>query len=181
MSPESRPTRARGLKPLPEGAVRSKPRVAPHAGAWIETDGKKLCIFWKKVVAPHAGAWIETVSQARCAHSLRWSRPTRARGLKLGWHLWSYAVPASRPTRARGLKLVVKVLVIMSRVVAPHAGAWIETAADSGARQHIASRPTRARGLKHALKAAFDKARQVAPHAGAWIETREKGSNFGFK
>ncbi len=33
--------------------------VAPHAGAWIETeelDGGKN----KNEVAPHAGAWIET-------------------------------------------------------------------------------------------------------------------------
>ena len=34
-------------------------RVAPHAGAWIETlDPKGSCA--KAVVAPHAGAWIET-------------------------------------------------------------------------------------------------------------------------
>ena len=35
--------------------------VAPHAGAWIETNHP---IDYKKTafVAPHAGAWIETVS-----------------------------------------------------------------------------------------------------------------------
>ena len=33
--------------------------VAPHAGAWIETD---LVFFGREnlIVAPHAGAWIET-------------------------------------------------------------------------------------------------------------------------
>ena len=34
--------------------------VAPHAGAWIETnitDDKTVNEQW---VAPHAGAWIET-------------------------------------------------------------------------------------------------------------------------
>mgnify|MGYP005854835025 CR=1 FL=1 len=37
-----------------------KRRVAPHAGAWIETSGGLLCPLgvW---VAPHAGAWIETM------------------------------------------------------------------------------------------------------------------------
>ena len=38
--------------------------VAPHAGAWIETqsgtDGVR-----QGAVAPHAGAWIETVQQAQ--------------------------------------------------------------------------------------------------------------------
>ncbi len=35
-------------------------RVAPHAGAWIETD-KKVQALYEKIVAPHAGAWIETL------------------------------------------------------------------------------------------------------------------------
>ena len=34
-------------------------RVAPHAGAWIETILKQIGIT-KVEVAPHAGAWIET-------------------------------------------------------------------------------------------------------------------------
>jgi len=34
-------------------------RVAPHAGAWIETVYfASFCVA--KMVAPHAGAWIET-------------------------------------------------------------------------------------------------------------------------
>ena len=33
--------------------------VAPHAGAWIETP--RVCIWPRaRAVAPHAGAWIET-------------------------------------------------------------------------------------------------------------------------
>ena len=33
--------------------------VAPHAGAWIETDDGTTHIYGTEV-APHAGAWIET-------------------------------------------------------------------------------------------------------------------------
>ena len=34
-------------------------KVAPHAGAWIETDIIRNYDN-KPLVAPHAGAWIET-------------------------------------------------------------------------------------------------------------------------
>ncbi len=33
----------------------------------------------------------------------------------------------SRPTRARGLKQVIKYICLYEQLVAPHAGAWIET------------------------------------------------------
>ena len=36
-------------------------RVAPHTGAWIETDWKTH-LFYSLYVAPHTGAWIETQS-----------------------------------------------------------------------------------------------------------------------
>ena len=34
--------------------------VAPHAGAWIETDRQDRQPPTHPLVAPHAGAWIET-------------------------------------------------------------------------------------------------------------------------
>ena len=57
-------------------------------------------------------------------------------------------------------------------VVAPHAGAWIETGVpeirgDKGA----ASRLTQARGLKRVVLTHHALGLAVAPHAGAWIET----------
>jgi len=79
-------------------------RVAPHAGAWIETE-KPLWARREHFVAPHAGAWIETL-------------PLR--------DIVGAAV-ASRPMRARGLKLIVSEAARVQRRVAPHAGAWIET------------------------------------------------------
>ncbi len=79
-------------------------RVAPHAGAWIETKRRsnKNRLF---VVAPHAGAWIETTPNIALLMDDM----------------------ASRPTRARGLKPVGFFLTVMVNAVAPHAGAWIET------------------------------------------------------
>ena len=35
-------------------------KVAPHAGAWIETKPVNCIRTWFGMVAPHAGAWIET-------------------------------------------------------------------------------------------------------------------------
>ena len=56
---ESHPTRVRGLKLYCEHLRLYMTLVAPHAGAWIETEeAAKRRI--KKAVAPHAGAWIET-------------------------------------------------------------------------------------------------------------------------
>ena len=57
----------------------------------------------------------------------------------------------SHPTRVRGLKLFMLVMP-MTQIVAPHTGAWIETAP--------ASTPT--------------PTDPVAPHTGAWIETRRR-------
>ncbi len=51
--------RARGLKRYIPVYTMLVDRVAPHAGAWIETI---FCVNnWILMdVAPHAGAWIET-------------------------------------------------------------------------------------------------------------------------
>ncbi len=81
---------------------------------------------FRHMVAPHAGAWIET-------HVV----------------LFETEVGLSRPTRARGLKLGLGSGVVDIYQVAPHAGAWIETDIRWQARCRISmSRPTRARGLK---------------------------------
>ena len=58
----SRPTRARGLKLFDVYLTWIRiVRVAPHAGAWIETT-KFQRYLRTYSVAPHAGAWIETLS-----------------------------------------------------------------------------------------------------------------------
>ena len=59
---------------------------------------------------------------------------------------------ASLPTRERGLKLQTMIFLFSIRLVAPHAGAWIETFYDVES----------------------SSGKTVAPHAGAWIETSNK-------
>ena len=101
---ESHPTRVRGLKQAEEGTKERGARVAPHAGAWIETG-----LGWCK-------GWL--------GHE---SHPTRVRGLKqLLWAGFSHFF-WSHPTRVRGLKLRLAGIVFRAEKVAPHAGAWIET------------------------------------------------------
>ena len=56
-------------------------QVAPHAGAWIET-GLLYDIFTLGIVAPHAGAWIETQENIFTDGRVVGSHPMRVRGLK---------------------------------------------------------------------------------------------------
>ena len=71
-------------------------RVAPFAGAWIET-----VIFetFSKIetVAPFAGAWIETKFSNPLFVSITRSLPSRERGLKRGIGQEQDADPASLP------------------------------------------------------------------------------------
>ena len=56
---ESLPARERGLKRLTGIEIAKQVRVAPRAGAWIETS-ISVEGFIREDVAPRAGAWIET-------------------------------------------------------------------------------------------------------------------------
>ena len=145
----SHPTRVRGLKPSRGWPCVAVIRVAPHAGAWIETEflmGRRS----GRDVAPHAGAWIETRNTRRglarhevAPHAGAWIETLSA----------SYATLSakpSHPTRVRGLKHSLREIIPLLTEVAPHAGAWIET---------------------EYTGRSVDTIRAVAPHAGAWIET----------
>ena len=49
----------RGLKPHQHNQTKPRHHVAPHVGAWIETQVPWWVPYgWR--VAPHVGAWIET-------------------------------------------------------------------------------------------------------------------------
>ncbi len=97
------PMWARGLKHVFEARQLVNDEVAPHVGAWIETEsrppeairhtsrpmwarglkhGYKELYFNIFMVAPHVGAWIETLPR-RCRCTFSASRPMWARGLKL--------------------------------------------------------------------------------------------------
>ena len=60
--------------------------VAPHVGAWIETDMMQA-FNQAYQVAPHVGAWIETLStsqEQKCDKSLpMWERGLKPRSSKL--------------------------------------------------------------------------------------------------
>ena len=78
-------------------------------------------------VAPLAGAWIET-GQLLEDGRRRTSRPSRARGLKQqAGRAKRDTGCSSRPSRARGLKHRGAYKTRASGLVAPLAGAWIET------------------------------------------------------
>ena len=78
-------------------------------------------------VAPHAGAWIETSRRIRHGIKTLRSLPTRERGLKLILVERQRGRDVSLPTRERGLKLRRDQIDMAVDLVAPHAGAWIET------------------------------------------------------
>ena len=78
-------------------------RVAPHVGAWIETIGRGQHHVSGRV-APHVGAWIETCQYRRAGDYTR-----------------------SLPMWERGLKPRPRSLPHSPSPVAPHVGAWIET------------------------------------------------------
>ena len=143
----SLPTRERGLKFIFCGRKLEIALVAPHAGAWIEIPSGCLaspfssslptrerglkfitpCIFPEDIlVAPHAGAWIEIQKNYPHMDKIWESLPTRERGLKLYHMMSGLNLKRSLPTRERGLKYFLIFMPCATRVVAPHAGAWIE-------------------------------------------------------
>ena len=147
---ESRPSRARGLKPSAAIGLGRSVRVAPFTGAWIETASNSQRLPSRLRSRPSRARGLKpAVADLQRTVSQR-SRPSRARGLKLARQLaGTSAAAASRPSRARGLKHRSHRYEARVDQVAPFTGAWIETIEDA-ARAH---------------------GRRVAPFTGAWIET----------
>ena len=66
----SHPTWVRGLKQRAYVHARTRRRVAPYVGAWIETrEAEGSGTSFK--VAPYVGAWIETIYTMRSSLRLR--------------------------------------------------------------------------------------------------------------
>src|SRR5438132_144908 len=129
----SLPTRERGLKPMihhdvsiaARGSLPTRERGLKRARHVVTGD---LC-----QVAPHAGAWIETDRMVRLApRSL--SLPTRERGLTRHTALHEPHGDAVAPHAGAWIETSTWTAGRGSHCVAPHAGAWIETprAAPSG-------------------------------------------------
>ena len=121
-------------------------------------------------VALHAGAWIETCA-GRATRVMRTRRPPCGgvdRNFDAPYH--RSAAAASPSMRGRGSKLASH--SVDGRQVALHAGAWIETRADSPAGGR---RPPCGGVDRNAICSGSAVMAGVALHAGAWIETSSIG------
>ena len=78
-------------------------------------------------VAPSAGAWIETNEAIIGVGKWYLSHPVRVRGLKQCKRATWYKLHGSHPVRVRGLKQKNYLHELLALQVAPSAGAWIET------------------------------------------------------
>ena len=123
----SHPMWVRGLKP-------SRSRTAPNPSICRTPCG---CVDWNllknldeiknRLVAPHVGAWIETYYRAYHYAPCHCRTPCGCVDWNCLWfccrfrHIWSH------PMWVRGLKLVLYIVSLRHRLVAPHVGAWIET------------------------------------------------------
>ena len=93
----------RGLKQQTSTWVVTCGRVAPHVGAWIETN--KTSFFKKTLyVAPHVGAWIETSCTVAAMPHISTSLPMWERGLKHVIQFRHHLLKRSLPMWERGLK-----------------------------------------------------------------------------
>ena len=121
-------------------------------------------------VAPRAGAWIETEMEEIMFFAFQ-SLPVRERGLKPRTERRSESRCLSLPVRERGLKQRLTLNQHILVIVAPRAGAWIETGSLPGIVSRYWSLPVRERGLKQSDPGSPGRYAGVAPRAGAWIET----------
>ena len=106
LPPPSPPSRGRGSKLKPsEGGTGSPSRPLRGGVDRNPLDAMPLSICR---VAPFAGAWIETISEGGLDLIGRMSPPSRGRGSKLRASSRAACHPASPPSRGRGSKLFRK-------------------------------------------------------------------------
>ena len=123
-------------------------------------------------VAPFTGAWIEIYKCSCTQHSVRWSLPSRERGLKWVTQSAIWSSRKSLPSRERGLKYIMLLSGAGEAVVAPFTGAWIEIVwADYVRKLEITSLPSRERGLKLSQDT-LDSANALS------LPSRERGLKF---
>ena len=120
-------------------------------------------------VAPHAGAWIETNYNIKNFWRNK-SHLMQVRELKPLYRLQLNGIVLSHLMQVRELKPIESTALTV-RAVAPHAGAWIETCKSLEVWNYLRGR-TSCRCVNWNLYCLFEYFNQaVAPHAGAWIET----------
>ena len=100
-------------------------KVAPHAGAWIET-AFRMIVVQRLVVAPHAGAWIETLH-----YGVEWQQgdvaPHAGAWIETALIQGGFPVKYVAPHAGAWIETVLHFEGAFAPRVAPHAGAWIET------------------------------------------------------
>ena len=149
-------------------------RVAPHMGAWIETDYSTDTTSRQRV-APHMGAWIETRRFRKYIPDVIKSHPTWVRGLKLSLKPFYQICEVSHPTWVRGLKHQTFVRFFRRRRSHPTWVRGLKHERDNfRLAMRIKSHPTWVRGLKQFLRSVTYTCKRVAPHMGAWIETSNR-------
>ena len=144
----------------------------PTRGAWIEIAG----VSWQSVggisVAPHKGRVDWNYEGESVFNVLQRSCPTRGRWIEMPTTTSGRPLPRSRPPRGTRIETSTAQASMVSRLVLPHMGRWIELR--SGWPQ-ISARCCRAprgvRGLKLS-DAGWDAAPFAScPARGAWIKT----------
>ena len=118
--------RGRGLKHGRAFKAYNHKIVAPHAGAWIETALRALHFAIITVSPPMRGRGLKQIDRLFSGKMIT-SPPMRGRGLKPHSTFEIMEDNESPPMRGRGLKLSMLLRIILMLLVAPHAGAWIET------------------------------------------------------
>ena len=93
------------------------------------------------------------------------------RGLKLELNEGNHCQILSHPTWVRGLKLVIIPVDTVTRAVAPHVGAWIETVESLYVDDATYVAPHVGAWIETFASTRCRSPCQVAPHVGAWIET----------
>jgi len=93
-------------------------------------------------VAPHAGAWIETYSYSGLSGSTL-SPLTQGRGLKLDVRVAALVADNVAPHAGAWIETLYIGQDSSQACVAPHAGAWIETGACVDQDVGFGSRPSR--------------------------------------
>ncbi len=192
----SHPTRVRGSKHAPPQPLRTANRVAPHAGAWIETCAwRRLRLNrWRRTprgcvdrnlkpsgvslvpssVAPHAGAWIETHHQTVTRWPVRRRTPRGCVDRNFPFADFECLDDRRTPrgcvdrnsSMTRGRK--AKPTSHPTRVRGSKRKLRVAT------RLGQTSHPTRVRGSKPCRLWLPLPTWPVAPHAGAWIETTQQ-------
>ncbi len=152
---------------------------------------RRRCSTPARRVAPRAGAWIETAIEKRPARAGP-GRPSR-RGVDRNLHIssdeiGSYGRPSRRgvdrnlaacdghlaqrrPSRRGVDRNSNSAMGGSIKAVAPRAGAWIETALRSNRRRSITVAPRAGAWIETSPTTRSVSSSVVAPRAGAWIET----------